>query len=107
MPYWQYLGLSCRGAQAAEEQCGAAAYGGYEAMFRCDRHGADACYVATRPDSHRALCERLIARRVPTLCEKPLATSVDDVAALYAAAAVCFVAQARCRSLHFWISSRP
>ena len=37
-----------------------------EAMFRCDRHGADACYVATRPDSHRALCERLIARRVPT-----------------------------------------
>ena len=25
MPYWQYLGLSCRGAQAAEEQCGSAA----------------------------------------------------------------------------------
>ena len=90
---------------------GAAAYGGYEAMFRCDRHGADACYVATRPDSHRALCERLIARRVPTLCEKPLATSVDDVAALYAAAAAsrtflmegvwtrCFPATAKAREL--------
>ena len=112
----EVVAVAARSEAAAREFCarharGAAAYGGYEAMFRCDRHGADACYVATRPDSHRALCERLIARRVPTLCEKPLATSVDDVAALYAAAAAgrtflmegvwtrCFPATAKAREL--------
>ena len=87
----EVVAVAARSEAAARDFCarharGAKAYGGYDAMFRCPRHGADACYVATRPDSHKHLCDRLIERRMPALCEKPLATTVADVEALYAAA---------------------
>ena len=53
---------------------------GYEAMFS-DRaaHGADACYVATQPDTHARCVEALLKTKTPTLCEKPLAVGVESV----------------------------
>ena len=93
----EVVAVAARSEAAAREFCarharGAAAYGGYEAMFRCDRHGADACYVATRPDSHRALCERRELARVDDLHAhmrahgvEPAEAELVDAAALGAA----------------------
>ncbi|KAH8095316.1 D-xylose 1-dehydrogenase [Aureococcus anophagefferens] len=63
---------------------GVQCYGGYEAMFEGARdHGADATYVATQPDTHAELVRALLARKMPTLCEKPLAATFAEVEACY------------------------
>ena len=67
---------------------GVKCYGGYEAMFEGARdHGADATYVATQPETHAELVRALLARKMPTLCEKPLAATFAEVEACYAYAA--------------------
>ncbi|MEZ5215779.1 MAG: Gfo/Idh/MocA family oxidoreductase [Ilumatobacteraceae bacterium] len=42
--------------------------------------------VATPPDTHRPVAERLLAAGIAVLCEKPLASSIEDVQALADAA---------------------
>lgn len=46
--------------------------------------GLDAVYVATPNAAHRTVVEPVAARRIPVLCEKPLAADVDDAAAIVA-----------------------
>jgi 1,5-anhydro-D-fructose reductase (1,5-anhydro-D-mannitol-forming) len=49
--------------------------------------GLEALYVATPNSAHREVVEAAAVAGVPVLCEKPLAASVDDAAALVAACA--------------------
>jgi 1,5-anhydro-D-fructose reductase (1,5-anhydro-D-mannitol-forming) len=51
----------------------------------------DALYVATPNATHRAVVEAACAAGVDVLCEKPLATSREDAAAMHAAAAAAGV----------------
>lgn len=49
--------------------------------------GLDAVYVASPNDAHRPLVEAAAAARLPVLCEKPMATTLDDARAMVAACA--------------------
>lgn len=42
------------------------------------RAGADAVYLAVPHYLHRAMIEKAVSRGLPVLCEKPIATTVDD-----------------------------
>ena len=46
----------------------------------------DAIYVATPNDQHRAAVEASLAAGVPVLCEKPIASTLDDATAMASAA---------------------
>ncbi len=48
---------------------------------------ADLALVVTPPQDRRATFQTLFARRLPVLCEKPLAVSLDDAAGIVRAAA--------------------
>src|SRR4051794_26015053 len=43
--------------------------------------------IATRPDSHLELVRLAVERRVPAICQKPLANSVEDARAMIRLAA--------------------
>eukprot|EP00629_Pelagomonadales_sp_RCC1024_P015364 CAMPEP_0119268252 /NCGR_PEP_ID=MMETSP1329-20130426/6096_1 /TAXON_ID=114041 /ORGANISM="Genus nov. species nov., Strain RCC1024" /LENGTH=355 /DNA_ID=CAMNT_0007268215 /DNA_START=52 /DNA_END=1116 /DNA_ORIENTATION=+ len=73
-------------AFAATHCPNATTYEGYDAMFGDNSGTWDACYVATQPDTHAALVDRLLTTKTPTLCEKPLAVGADEVEAMYARA---------------------
>jgi predicted dehydrogenase len=47
--------------------------------------------IATRPDSHLALIQLALARRIPIICQKPLADSLDDARAILGLAATSSV----------------
>jgi UDP-N-acetyl-2-amino-2-deoxyglucuronate dehydrogenase len=51
--------------------------------------GADAVYLAVPHHLHRAMIEKAVARGLPVLCEKPIATTLDD------GMAICRLAQER------------
>ena len=104
----RFAALHCGGTRGG----GVACYGGYEAMFAdAARHGADATYVATQPETHARLVKELVGLGMPTLCEKPLAVASEEVEACYAAAAAaetflmegvwtrCFPATVKARAL--------
>ena len=65
---------------AAAGGCGDVAGSEEDAMDGCD-----AVYVCTWTSEHRRLVELAAARRLPIFCEKPLATSLVDAAAMAAA----------------------
>src|SRR5215207_7036546 len=44
--------------------------------------GLDAAVVATPTDTHPAVVSALLAAGVPTFCEKPLAMTIEETAAL-------------------------
>ena len=99
LPGHEVVAVAARSEASArafsEQHCAGAAraYGGYAAMFDDRKDQWDACYVATQPDTHAALVERLLATQTPTLCEKPLAVGAEEVEAVYATAkeAQCFL----------------
>ncbi|KAJ8602281.1 hypothetical protein CTAYLR_007849, partial [Chrysophaeum taylorii] len=72
-----------RAAEFASRFCdaGAAIYESVEELG-----GVDAVYVATPPEQHLACSVALLERRLPVLCEKPLATTARDVEHLIATA---------------------
>lgn len=71
----------------------------------------DAVYVATPPETHASLTRDFLDRGIPVLCEKPLATTLDDVRSLIDASSAtntflmegmwtrCFPATAKAREL--------
>jgi predicted dehydrogenase len=66
------------------EQYSGRAFADVEAMLKADR--LDAVSVATTPTAHRGPAIAALKRGVPVLCEKPLAPSVADGAAMVQAA---------------------
>lgn len=70
-----------RGAELAAD-LGVAYVEDYDALFAW---GPDAVIVTTENVRHRAVVERAAAAGVHVLCEKPLATDVDDARAMIAA----------------------
>lgn len=71
------------GAHAAVNDLGVSTCDTLEALLALE---PALCIVATPPNQHRAPAEAALARDIPTLIEKPLAHSVEDGAALAAAA---------------------
>ena len=66
-------------AQAAARAIGAQAHDELALMLD---DGLDAVYVATPNHLHRAAVEACAARRVPVLCEKPMAATLADAEAM-------------------------
>ena len=54
-----------------------------DAFLNCEN--LDAVYIATPNDSHRVLTEKCAAAKKHVLCEKPMATTFDDAAAMISA----------------------
>jgi predicted dehydrogenase len=63
-------------AQAAAPR----AYGSVDEML--DRERLDFVDVATRPETHRELVEKVAARHIPAICQKPLAPSWEESVAI-------------------------
>jgi len=63
-----------------------AAGAGFESDLDAALAGADAAVVCAENVRHRPLVEAAVAHAKPVLCEKPLATTVDDAEAMVAAA---------------------
>ena len=61
------------------------AFDDYDAMLKSA--GVDAVYLAVPHYLHRAMIEKAVGRGFPVLCEKPIATTIDD------ALAVCRLSQ--------------
>ncbi len=61
------------------------AFDDYDAML--ESAGVDAVYLAVPHYLHRAMIEKAVGRGLPVLCEKPIATNIDD------ALAVCRLSQ--------------
>ncbi len=70
-------------AREAGERLGAAAHADLEGLLR---EQPDAVYVATPNHLHRGAVEACLAAGVPVLCEKPMAATLADAAAMVAAA---------------------
>ncbi len=70
-------------ARAAAERLGAAAHADLAGQLE---ERLDAVYVATPNHLHRAAVEACLAACVPVLCEKPMAATFADAAAMVAAA---------------------
>lgn len=67
----------------ARGQAFAAAYGiGFEPDLDAALVGVEAAVVCAPNTQHRALVEAAVAHRKPVLCEKPLATTVNDAEAM-------------------------
>lgn len=61
------------------------AYGGYAEMAACEAardDRIDVVAVVTPNDSHVAICRVFLERGIPVICDKPLATSLDDARVL-------------------------
>jgi D-apiose dehydrogenase len=71
-------------AAAAGAKFGVPHYVDAAVMF--DRERLDLVDIATRQDTHRQLCEMAIARRIPTIVQKPFAPTWDDCIAIVSAA---------------------
>jgi predicted dehydrogenase len=71
-------------ARALAEELGCAACASHQEMI--DRVHLDAALVCTPPASHAEICLELLARRVPVLCEKPLALNAADAHRMVVAA---------------------
>jgi D-apiose dehydrogenase len=71
-------------AAAAGAQFGVPHYVDAKAMLDCEQ--IDLVDIATRQDTHRALCELTIARRIPTIVQKPFAPTWEDCIAIVSAA---------------------
>ena len=63
-------------AESVAAACGARPY--TDAQTLIDQADVDAVLIATPDDSHAALTLAALSAGLPTLCEKPLATSMDD-----------------------------
>ncbi len=72
-------------ARAMAEQLGCASYSSHRAML--EEAACDAVLVCTPPASHPEICLDAIERKVPVLCEKPLAIDVADARRIVEAAA--------------------
>lgn len=71
-------------AEAFARDFGMKAYSSLDAML--DAEGPDFVDVATRPSTHVPLVEQLAARRLPVLCQKPMAETWEDACRLAAIA---------------------
>ncbi len=69
-------------ARAAAQQFGTKAFDSYEALLSAD---IDAVVIGSENVRHRSLCEMAASARKHVLCEKPLATTVEDGEAMIAA----------------------
>ena len=70
-------------ARGAATRLGAVAHADLDAMLG---EGLDAVYVATPNHLHRGAVETCLAASAPVLCEKPMAATLDDAAAMVRAA---------------------
>lgn len=70
-------------ARAAATQLGAAAYDDLAGLLRGQ---VDVVYVATPNHLHREAVEACLSAGIPVLCEKPMAATIDDAAAMVAVA---------------------
>jgi predicted dehydrogenase len=76
-------------AEAFAREFGLKPYAGLDAMLDAER--PDFVDVATRPSTHVSLVEKVAARRLPVLCQKPMAETWEDsrrVAAIARAAGI-------------------
>ncbi len=71
-------------AEAFARDFGMKAYTSLDAML--DREGPDFVDVATRPATHVPLVDRIAARRLPVLCQKPMAETWEEACRLAAIA---------------------
>jgi predicted dehydrogenase len=76
--------LDAAKADAFCRDFGMKAYSSLDAML--DKEGPDFVDVATRPSTHVPLVEKIAARRLPVLCQKPMAESWEDACRLAATA---------------------
>ena len=63
-------------AEAMAEAHECLAFHSVEAMT--DQMELDAVVVCTPPITHQDICQKLLARKIPLLCEKPLSTTVES-----------------------------
>jgi predicted dehydrogenase len=76
--------LDAAKAEAFSRDFGMKAYTSLAAML--DKEGPDFVDVATRPATHVPLVEQVAARRLPVLCQKPMAETWEDACRLAAIA---------------------
>jgi predicted dehydrogenase len=67
-------------AEAFARDFGLKAYTSLDAML--DAEGPDFVDIATRPSTHVPLVEQIAARRLPVLCQKPMAETWEDACRL-------------------------
>jgi D-apiose dehydrogenase len=72
--------LDASKAEAFARDFGMKAYTSLDAML--DAEGPDFVDVATRPSTHVPLVEQIAARRLPVLCQKPMAETWEDACRL-------------------------
>ncbi|MQA86331.1 MAG: inositol 2-dehydrogenase [Streptosporangiales bacterium] len=70
-------------AEAVAARCGGAVY--RDPLELIDDDGIDALVIASPDETHAALALECVRRRKPVLCEKPLATNVEDARRIVAA----------------------
>lgn len=71
-------------AKAAAAEWGGTAYGDYREMFA--RGGLDAISICTPPSSHREIAAAALQAGIAVLCEKPMASTLEDAEAMAQAA---------------------
>jgi predicted dehydrogenase len=71
-----------RRALAASQLPGVRLYADHEALLRGEQGNLDFVDVATPPCDHAAVAHAALDRGLHVLCEKPLATSIDDARAM-------------------------
>lgn len=83
MPWARFTAVADKRPEAAKagaEAAGAKAYMAYEDML--DNEQLDAVIICTPPDSHPEIAAAALKRRIPVLCEKPLAIDVESAVAI-------------------------
>ena len=70
-------------ATVSEAFAVAATYSDVDSLLDAER--LDFVDIATGPASHRVLVEKVAARRLPVICQKPIARTMEDARALVAA----------------------
>lgn len=70
------IAAACDPEPGRAAQCAPRAYTSVEAMLDAER--LDFLDIATRPDTHLDLVRRAVERRIPAICQKPMASSLGE-----------------------------